>query len=237
MAAARNTGADDARGEMLAFLDADDAWLPKRLEVMLQRLEHDGVDAVLCSTWLADQHLTPHTCLQMSPHVSGDQMLLKVPDLVSTSSNLLIKRKAFQAIGGFNSAFATSADWYLLFKLVEKLKWSYETKPLVLYRQHTGGMSRNVDQMASEQLRIYRDIFDNADADRLAIHRPAFAALHRVIAGSYFVSGRNSAFLYHAIRSLLLAPSEIGYFMAAARRWIRRKAHLCLRWQRTSTML
>src|SRR5690242_17155890 len=41
VSAARNRGAAEAKGNLLAFLDADDRWLPERVERQLQAL-HDG---------------------------------------------------------------------------------------------------------------------------------------------------------------------------------------------------
>jgi teichuronic acid biosynthesis glycosyltransferase TuaG len=45
---ARNTGFEKAQGRYIALIDADDIWLPEKLETQLQALQETG--AVLCST-------------------------------------------------------------------------------------------------------------------------------------------------------------------------------------------
>jgi glycosyltransferase involved in cell wall biosynthesis len=220
VSAARNAGATRAQAPLLAFLDADDAWLPTRLERMTQRMLRERAQAALCATWLADGALNPQTRLSISADLSPERMLLRQVTLVSSSSSLLIEREAFNTVGGFNESFSTSADWYLTFRLVGELEWAYEPEALVLYRRHPGGMSRNVDRMASDMLRIYREIFASASSGRLPGRRKAFGSLHRMLAASYFVSGRTGAGARHAVTSMILTPTAVFYFAGAIARYL-----------------
>ena len=51
-AAPRNLGTREARGEWIAYLDADDIWHPRKLELQLQALRDHGGD--MCSTRMTD---------------------------------------------------------------------------------------------------------------------------------------------------------------------------------------
>ena len=46
---ARNLGLHEAKGEYIAFLDADDAFLPRALESLLELLERTGADSAGCA--------------------------------------------------------------------------------------------------------------------------------------------------------------------------------------------
>lgn len=222
VASARNAGAARAQGELLAFLDADDAWLPERLERMAERLRRERVQAVLCTSWLADERLNPQSLLEINPRASPAELLLGRIFLVSSSSNLLIQRDAFSAIGRFDESLSTSADWDLSFRILDQLTWAYEPEPLVLYRRHSKGMSRDIDRMASEMLQIYRKIYSGPSHNVSTSRRKAFGSLHRMLAGSYYVEGRVGTAARHLLKSLVLAPSEAGYFAAALGRRLRK---------------
>jgi glycosyltransferase involved in cell wall biosynthesis len=225
VSAARNRGAREARGELLAFLDADDRWLPERVERQLEALRgRPGIEAAVCATRVVNAELEPLGVLEQDATVTPDDLLLCRAQLVSASSNLLIMRSAFERFGGFDERLSTSADWALMFRLVSGGTLAVLSAPLVEYRVHGTNMSSNVARFETDMLAAFDGIFASPDTPpRIRrLRRRAYANLHRMIAGSYFVQGRYRAFGREAVRSIAAHPSTLGYFLAMPFRRMRR---------------
>jgi hypothetical protein len=101
---ARNYASRLARGEWLGFLDADDRWLPRKLEKQLTLATSDDVAVI--------QTLTGGSTDQIPPEVTFSQ--LWETNLVGTSS-VLIRRSVFERLGGFNEdlQLISSEDYHL----------------------------------------------------------------------------------------------------------------------------
>lgn len=143
--AARNTGLERATSDYIAYLDADDEWLPRKLEKQLDVLESrsdDWVAAHCDRTW--DVSLRSKVAFALSTIVGtkkrnpakegGDELIKEVLTLnLSTgASTLLVDRDTVEVIGGFDPEFPRHQDWEFLIRVLQQGNLAYVDEPLVI---------------------------------------------------------------------------------------------------------
>ncbi len=85
-------------------------------------------------------------------------------------------------------------------------------------------MSADLARFERDMLAAYDTVFADPPPRLRPLRRRAYANLHRMIAGSYFVDGDLASFARHAARSVGTHPSTLPYFLAMPLRRVRRWA-------------
>jgi len=148
---ARNTGAEYATGELLAFLDDDDEWLPSYLLQAVGQLDWTELD-VVCTDLLCQFADGVDRLSKSAPdRLAPDLFLTRNPGL--GGSNLIIRRSLYREIGGFDETLPSSNDKDLGIRLSLRGSVRYRNLPqrLVRFYQHTGP---KLGAPASEAMRV-----------------------------------------------------------------------------------
>ena len=146
-AAARNAAAKLATGEWLALLDADDLWERDKLEQQLA-IATTGFCYTNRSNF-GERGPVPRIQSDVTAMHNGDVFVpLLLEGNFITSSSVMIRREVFHELGGFTTDLKNAEDWDLWLRVAERHEARYCPEPLVRYRFHAGGKSRNHRRMA-----------------------------------------------------------------------------------------
>lgn len=214
VATARNNGVKASTGEYVAFLDADDVWLPEKIEQQVAcflakpelGLVHVGVQDISADGRDLDVHADG-----MQGRVSHELLLFDRPVILGGGSGIMVRRKIFDEVGGFDMRLSTSADWDLFYQISSRYEVGFVSDVLLRYRFHGSNMHGNIDRMRREMIVG----FDKAFGGNLApqdIKRDAYANLYRTLSGSYFYAGNYTQFGVFAAKSVLKRPVNFLYF-------------------------
>ena len=166
VAAARNAGAAIARGEYLAFLDADDEWFPGKLAKTVLALERNAAASLAFSDVI---QIGPDGSLGQPSHIGRAPSL---DDLLTRNwgifpSSVVMRRWVFERCDGFREEFAgpgCGEDSYMWMLAREQGEFEYEPEPLVLRRSCE--FSEMADKYA-RNLQVYKRIVRQRYGERV----------------------------------------------------------------------
>lgn len=169
-AAARNAAIGLARGDLLAFLDGDDVWLPQFLESQIDYLEKNRLEMVYCDALIVGEPLFANqTFMQTSPSVGAvsSVSLIKAECSVITSGTVL-KKETLEKFGAFDVRLRRAQDFDLWFRLAKNgVRIGYQRTVLLKYRVRAGNLSgTNVDR-ARRNVDVMRFVGEKYELDEI----------------------------------------------------------------------
>ncbi|MBD2209675.1 glycosyltransferase family 2 protein [Calothrix sp. FACHB-156] len=238
LAGARNTGIRHAQGDYLTFLDADDIWLPQKIEKHIQHLENSpSVGISFSRSAFIDESGEALGIYQM-PKLKGiTPSLVICLNPISNGSAAVIRREVFAAIKYqdnlygivedfyFDENFRQSEDVECWLRIAINTSWQIEGIPeaLTLYRVNSGGLSANLFKQLESLERVITKARSYApelisECDTLARAYHLRYAARRAVSlqdGSLAVQLINKSLLTNW-RILLEQPSRTLLTLAAA---------------------
>jgi glycosyltransferase involved in cell wall biosynthesis len=145
LAAARNEGLKHARGELIAFLDADDLWRPAKLAMQVERMVANPKVGVVYN-WVAiiDEHGALQGKVRKSNAEGNVWGQLTTGNIVECGSVALVRRECFAKVGSFDEDLpcSCSEDWDMWLRIATSYEFAVIKEVLTLYRCHSNSLSR-----------------------------------------------------------------------------------------------
>ena len=174
---ARNVGLAFAKGELICFLDSDDLWKEKKIQIQSLWLENNK-DSQICYTdeiWIRNGvRVNP-----MNRHrkYSGDIFRHCLGLCIVSPSSVMIRAKLFDEIGNFDESLPACEDYDLWLRIASKYAFHFIEEPLIIkYGGHSDQLSRKYWGMDRFRVVALKKLLDqnSLDKEKLKLTRSVF---------------------------------------------------------------
>lgn len=145
-AAARNRALRMSHASFVAFLDADDEWLPHKLERQIELLKRDESLGLVCSFCLVREAgmETPGTLKERRLPGSGRLFESLARNCFVFTPTVVVRRGCLQEVGLFNESLAVSEDFNLWLRIAARWKIALLPEPLAITHKRNGSLSASI---------------------------------------------------------------------------------------------
>ena len=186
VAAARNKGIEQAKGDWIAFLDADDIWLDGKLKRQWEQLRANPdvrMNYTAWKVWQSEDPTPPAAFVKQLQSRAGDSQYWAGPsgwvypalllDCVVWTSTVLAHRSVFEEVGNFDSSMRVGEDYDFWLRASRVTQILRVPQPLALYRTHAASITK------SAPTKNYQGIVIKRALDRWALTSPDGTSANR----------------------------------------------------------
>ncbi len=211
-AQARNTAIRQARGALIAFQDADDLWLPEKLELQVAFLENRPEIGVVYADFAVFDE-SGFTNLSKKQELGGlpDGKIFHhlLAGRFIGMATVMVRKSCLDKVGLFDESLTGAEDYNLYLRLAHEFSFGFLDHVLLHKRWHKTNLSHNYAQMCRDEIANYHKI--------AALFPAAAVPIRKLSAHTYFRFGHYDF--------------SNGHFASARSRFAKAIGHAPLNWR------
>lgn len=167
--AARNQAVEVTDADYLAFLDDDDRWHPEKITRQMSCFHSGPDDLALVHTGFVARDNSDDRLFEFTPEYDAPaypQILVK--NIVATPSTVVVRREAFEEIGGFDEQLRYCEDWDFYIRLARNNQFTYIIDPLIDHMYHEETMKNDLETLFTYRKQVLEKHTDELQRHGLA---------------------------------------------------------------------